>query len=46
MEGMSPGHFFAIDLMLAGQSLNPDHELTLFIHDAVRCVSIFFIPIS
>jgi len=32
--------------MLAGQSLNPDHELTLFIHDAVRFVSTFFIPIS
>jgi len=46
MEGMSPGHFFATHLMLAGQSLNPDHELTLFIHDAVRFVSTFFIPIS
>jgi len=32
--------------MLAGQSLNPDHELTLFIHDAVRFVSAFLIPIS
>jgi len=32
--------------MLAGQSLNPDNELTLFIHDAVRFVSTFFIPIS
>jgi len=32
--------------MLAGQSLNPDHELTLFIHDAVRFVSTFLIPIS
>jgi len=32
--------------MLTGQSLNPDHELTLFIHDAVRFVSTFFIPIS
>jgi len=32
--------------MLADQSLNPDHELTLFIHDAVRFVSTFFIPIS
>jgi len=32
--------------MLAGQSLNPDNELTLFIHNAVRFVSTFFIPIS
>jgi len=32
--------------MLAGQSLNSDNELTLFIHDAVRFVSTFFIPIS
>jgi len=32
--------------MLAGQSLNPDNELTSFIHDAVRFVSTFFIPIS
>jgi len=32
--------------MLAGQSLNCDHELTLFIHDALRFVSAFFIPIS
>ena len=32
--------------MLAGQSLNPDNELTLFIHDAFRFVSTFFIPIS
>ena len=46
MEGMSPGHFFVIHLMLAGQSLNSDNELTLFIHNAVRFVSIFLIPIS
>ena len=46
MEGMSLGHFFAIHLILAGQSLNPDNELTLFIHDAVRFVSTFLIPIS
>ena len=32
--------------MFAGQSLNPDHGLTLFIHDAVRFASTFFIPIS
>jgi len=32
--------------MLAGQSLNSDNELTLFIHNAVRFVSIFLIPIS
>jgi len=35
-----------IDLILAGQSLTCDHELTLFIHDALRFVSAFFIPIS
>jgi len=33
-------------LMLAGQTLNPDHELTLFIRDALRFVSAFIIPIS
>jgi len=43
---MSLGHFFATHLMLAGQFLNPDNELTLFIHDTVRFVSIFLIPIS
>jgi len=43
---MSPGHLFATHLMLAGQFLNLDNELTLFIHDAVRFVSTFFIPIS
>jgi len=43
---MSPGHFFVTHLTLAGQSLNPDNELTLFIRDAVRFVSTFFIPIS
>jgi len=32
--------------MLAGQSLNPDHELILFIHDALRFISAFIIPIS
>jgi len=32
--------------MLAGQPLNLDHELTLFIHDALRFVSAFIIPIS
>jgi len=32
--------------MLAGQSLNPDHELALFIHDALRFVSAFITPIS
>ena len=35
-----------IHLILAGQSLNRDHELTLFINDALRFVSVFFIPIS
>jgi len=35
-----------IYLMLADQSLNPDNELTLFIHDALRFVSAFIIPIS
>jgi len=33
-------------LMLAGQNLNPDHELTLFIRDALRFISAFIIPIS
>ena len=46
MEGMSPGHSSAIILMLAVQPLNRDHELTLFIHDALRFVSAFIIPIS
>ena len=46
MEGMSPGHFSVIHLMLADQSLNPDHELTLFIHDALRFDSAFIVPIS
>jgi len=32
--------------MFSGQSLNPDNELTLFIHDAVQFVSTFLIPIS
>ena len=35
MEGMCPGHLSVIHLMLAGQSLNRDDELTLFIHDAL-----------
>jgi len=35
-----------IDLILAGQSLTRDHELTLFINDALRFVSAFIIPIS
>ena len=46
MEGMSPGRFSAIHLMSAGQPLNPNHELSLFIHDALRFVSAFIIPIS
>ena len=46
MEGMSPGHFSVIHLILAGQSLNRDHELTSFINDALRFVSAFIIPIS
>jgi len=33
-------------LMLVGQTLNPGHELTLFIHDALRFISAFIIPIS
>jgi len=32
--------------MLAGQTLNPDHELTMFIRDALRFISAFIIPIS
>ena len=33
-------------LILAGQALDPNHELTLFINDAVRFISAFIIPIS
>jgi len=33
MEGMSLGHFSVIHLILAGQSLNCDHELASFIND-------------
>jgi len=32
--------------MLAGQSLNADNELTSFIHDALRFISVFIIPTS
>jgi len=32
--------------MLAGQALSPDHELRLFIRDALRFISAFIIPIS
>jgi len=32
--------------MLAGQTLNPDHKLTMFIRDALRFISAFIIPIS
>ena len=46
MEGMSPACFSVKNLTLSGQSLNPDHELTLFIHDALRFFSAFMIPIS
>ena len=46
MAGVFPDYFSEIHLMLAGQSLNPDHELTLFIYDALRFVSTFIIPIS
>jgi len=35
-----------IHLILAGQSLNCDHELASFINDALRFVSAFIIPIS
>ena len=33
-------------LILAGQILNPDRELALFIRDALRFISAFIIPIS
>jgi len=33
-------------LMLAGQTLDPDHEVTLFIRDALRFIPAFIIPIS
>ena len=32
--------------MLAGQTFNPDHELMLFIRDALRFISAFITPIS
>ena len=32
--------------MLAGQALSPDHELALYIRDALRLISAFIIPIS
>ena len=35
MAGVFPDHLSEIHLMLASQSLNPSHELTLFIHDAL-----------
>ena len=43
---MSPGHFHNMFLMLAGQTLTLDQELTLFIRDALRFISAFIIPIS
>ena len=46
MEGASLGHFSVLYLILAGQSLNVDNELTSFIHDALRFISTFIIPIS
>jgi len=46
MEGVSPGHFSVIYLMFAGQPIDSDNELTLFIHDALRFISAFIIPIS
>jgi len=46
MEGTSLGHFSVLYLILAGQSLNPDDDLTSFIHDALRFISAFFVPIS
>ena len=38
--------FYNTPLMLAGQTLNPDHKLTLFIRDALEFISAFIIPIS
>ena len=35
-----------VSLMLAGQTLKPDHELTLFIRDALRFIPAFIVPIS
>ena len=46
MAGVLSDHFSETHLMLAGQSLNPDHELTLFILDALQFVSAFIILIS
>ena len=46
MEGVFPANFSATYLMLAGQSLNPDDDLALFIRDALRFTSAFIVPIS
>jgi len=46
MEGAFPTHFSATYLMFAGQPLTLDNELTLFIHDALRFISVFIVPIS
>ena len=46
MEGVPPGHFSVMHLMFVGQPLDLDNELTLFIHDALRFISAFIIPIS
>ena len=46
MEGAFPTHFSATYLMLAGQSLNPHDDLTLFIRDVLRFISAFIVPIS
>jgi len=46
MEGVFPGYLSATYLTSAGQPLNLDNVLTLFIHDALRYILAFIIPIS
>ena len=46
MEGVFRDHFSEIHLMLAGQPLHSDNELTLFIHDVLQFIPAFIIPIS
>ena len=46
MEGAFLSHFSGLYLLLAGQSLNPDNDLSPFIRDALRFISAFIVPIS
>jgi len=46
MEGVLQNHFYVVYLMLDDQPFNLDNDLTLFIHNTLRFISVFFIPIS